>query len=37
MGQVKISITKIDQQENCDAYQGPLKELCRWVHEANTV
>lgn len=37
MGQVKISITKIDQPENCDAYQGPLKELCRWIHEANTV
>jgi len=37
MGQVKISITKIDQQENCDAYQDPLKELCRWVHEADAV
>jgi CRISPR/Cas system CSM-associated protein Csm3 (group 7 of RAMP superfamily) len=37
MGQVDISIEKIDQPENCDAYQGPLKELCRWVHGADTV
>jgi CRISPR/Cas system CSM-associated protein Csm3 (group 7 of RAMP superfamily) len=37
MGQVKISIKKIDQPENCDEYQGPLKDLCRWVHEADTV
>jgi len=37
MGQVEISIEKMDQPENCDAYQGPLKELCRWVHEADTV
>jgi CRISPR/Cas system CSM-associated protein Csm3 (group 7 of RAMP superfamily) len=37
MGQVEISIEEIDRPENCDAYEGPLKELCRWVHEADTV